>query len=204
MTANHGPACGTRSGCCGSCAGHAPDAHPDDAAVDRFAAAMKEKLAAAREKGRGGWDDKSDVSAEELSAMLIAHIWKGDPRDVANFCMFLHQRGEAITFSDNGSRLSRAVEAFQLAEQECAERHTAAGNLIEPGIAVEAGLLAALRLLGEHDGQAEAALRKVLGVVQRYLVPGGISKHDAMTEIIAIVDVVPMLCNRPEAESRTQ
>lgn len=54
MTANHGSACGARSGCCGSCAEHAPDAHPDDAAVDRFAAAMKEKLAAAREKGRGG------------------------------------------------------------------------------------------------------------------------------------------------------
>lgn len=200
MTANHGSACGARSGCCGSCAGHAPDAHPDDAAVDRFAVAMKGKLAAAREKGRGGWEDKSDVSAEELSAMLIAHIWKGDPRDVANFCMFLHQRGEAITFSDGGQRLARAVEAFQLAEQQCAEYHATAGNLIEPSITVEAGLLAALRLLGEHDGQAEAALRKVAGVIQRYMVPDGISKHDAMTEIIAIVDVVPMLCNRPEAE----
>jgi hypothetical protein len=204
MTANHGSACGTRSGCCGSCAGNATDTHPDDEAVDRFAAAMKEKLAAAREKGSGGWEDKSDVSAEELTAMLLAHVWKGDPRDVANFCMFLHQRGEAITFSDDGSRLSRAVEAFQLAEQECAERHAADGNLIEPGIAVEAGLLAALRLLGEHDGQAEVALRKVAGVIQRHMVPDGISKHDAMTEIIAIVDVVPMLCNRPEAESRPQ
>jgi hypothetical protein len=31
--------------------------HKDDIAVDRFAAAMKAKLAAARAKGRDGWDD---------------------------------------------------------------------------------------------------------------------------------------------------
>lgn len=204
MTANQDSACGARSGCCGSCAGHEPDAHPDDAAVDRFAVALKEKLAAAREKGRGGWEDKSDVSSEELSAMLVAHVLKGDPRDVANFCMFLHQRGEAITFNGDSSRLTLAVEAFQLAEQQCAEHHAAAGNLIEPGVAVEAGLLAALRLLGEHEVQAEEALLKVAGVIQRYMVPDGISKHDAMAEIIAIVDVVPMLCNRPEAESGPQ
>lgn len=68
----------------------------DNAAVDRFAAAMKGKLAVAREKGRGGWHDKADCSQEALSSMLRAHVEKGDPRDVANFCMMLHQRGEAI------------------------------------------------------------------------------------------------------------
>lgn len=60
--------------------------HPDDVAVDRFAAAMKEKLAAARAKGRSGWQQESPVV---LSEMLRAHVDKGDPRDVANFCMFL-------------------------------------------------------------------------------------------------------------------
>lgn len=39
-----------------------PAVHTDDAAVDRFAAAMKAKLAKAREKGRGGWDDKAQCS----------------------------------------------------------------------------------------------------------------------------------------------
>lgn len=73
--------------------------HPDDAAVDRFAAALKGKLAEARQKGRGGWEDKEQVSGEELSDMLVAHTAKGDPRDVAAFCMFLHQRGEAIQAS---------------------------------------------------------------------------------------------------------
>lgn len=70
--------------------------HADDIAVDRFAAAMKEKLAYARAKGRGGWQDKSDCTQQRLSDMLRAHVEKGDPRDVANFCMFLHQREEAI------------------------------------------------------------------------------------------------------------
>jgi hypothetical protein len=60
--------------------------HPDDVAVDRFAAAMKDKLAAARAKGRSGWQQCSPFV---LSEMLRAHVDKGDPRDVANFCMML-------------------------------------------------------------------------------------------------------------------
>ena len=70
--------------------------HPDAAAVDAFSAAMKDKLAEARAKGRGGWQDKADCPQQRLSDMLRAHVEKGDPRDVANFCMFLHQRGESI------------------------------------------------------------------------------------------------------------
>lgn len=68
----------------------------DDAAVDRFAAAMKEKLAAARAKGRGGWQDNEPGMQQRLSNMLRARVEKGDPLDVANFAMFLHQRSEAI------------------------------------------------------------------------------------------------------------
>lgn len=65
--------------------------HEDDAAVDLFAAAMKKKLRFAREhKGRGGWQD---CSPEELRKMLVEHLLKGDPVDVANFCMMLHQTG---------------------------------------------------------------------------------------------------------------
>lgn len=79
-----------------------PAQHPDDEAVDRFAAELKAKLADARAKGRGGWQDKTQVSAQALSDMLLAHVFKGDPRDVANFAMFLHQRGERITPSAPG------------------------------------------------------------------------------------------------------
>lgn len=81
--------------------------HPDDEAVDRFAAELKAKLADARAKGRGGWEDKAQVSAQDLSDMLLAHVFKGDPRDVANFAMFLHQRGESIApRSQQGLELS--------------------------------------------------------------------------------------------------
>lgn len=69
------------------------DAHSDDLAVDLFAHAMKQKLAQKREQGRGGWET---CPPEILSKMLIDHIAKGDPVDVANFCMMLHQTGNRI------------------------------------------------------------------------------------------------------------
>jgi len=65
----------------------------DDIAVDRFAEAMKAKLAKKRDEGRGGWET---CPGDMLSKMLIDHIAKGDPVDVANFCMMLHQNGARI------------------------------------------------------------------------------------------------------------
>lgn len=73
------------------------EAHPDDIAVDRFAGAMKTKLAKKRAEGRGGWDRKDECSPEFLSQLLREHIGKGDPVDVGNLAMMLHQRGERIT-----------------------------------------------------------------------------------------------------------
>lgn len=71
--------------------------HPDDAAVDRFALMMKEKLRVAREeKGRGGWEDKAACTEAELSTMLWQHVMKGDPVDVANLAMMLSLRDEKI------------------------------------------------------------------------------------------------------------
>lgn len=70
--------------------------HADDLAVDRFASAMKEKLARKRKEGREGWDDKEDCSDLWLSTLLREHVEKGDPLDVGNFAMMLHQRGERI------------------------------------------------------------------------------------------------------------
>lgn len=67
----------------------------DDDAVDLFAKALKEKLAIARDKGRSGWSS-DECTQEHLSALLREHVEKGDPRDVANFCMFLWMRQEAI------------------------------------------------------------------------------------------------------------
>ncbi len=71
--------------------------HPDDFAVDRFAAAMKAKMASKRAEGRSGWDDKTACSAERLQTLLVDHLTKGDPVDVGNFAMMLFNRGEWCT-----------------------------------------------------------------------------------------------------------
>lgn len=70
--------------------------HPDDVAVDRFALAMKAKLADARAKGRSGWDDPAQCSVGYLAQLLVGHLTKtnaGNFEDVANLAMMLHQRG---------------------------------------------------------------------------------------------------------------
>jgi hypothetical protein len=68
--------------------------HLDDIAIDQFAVALKAKLAASRAKGRGGWEQCDPAM---LSNMLREHVEKGDPRDVANFCMFLWWHKAAIS-----------------------------------------------------------------------------------------------------------
>jgi hypothetical protein len=71
--------------------------HTDDFFVTEFAETMKDKLALKRGEGRGGWENKEECSGEFLSQLLREHVEKGDPVDVANFCMMLHQRGERIS-----------------------------------------------------------------------------------------------------------
>jgi hypothetical protein len=66
--------------------------HPDDVAVDRFAAAMKEKLAVKRAQGRGGWDDPEQCSLDYLVRLFHDHVSKGDPIDIGNFAMMLWNR----------------------------------------------------------------------------------------------------------------
>lgn len=72
------------------------DAVNDVVCVDRFASLMKAKLAQKRAEGYGGWDDPSRCTTAHLSQLLIKHVAKGDPLDVANFAMMLHQRGARI------------------------------------------------------------------------------------------------------------
>ena len=69
-------------------------AHPDDVAVENFADAMRKKLRQSWEKkDRGGWQS---ASAAHLTYLLLEHLEKGDPVDVANFAMMLHQNGQRI------------------------------------------------------------------------------------------------------------
>ena len=71
----------------------APAQHPDTVAVNRFAEEMATKMAQARAKGRDGWET---CPPDVLSRMLREHVEKGDPRDVANFCMMLWHLGQPI------------------------------------------------------------------------------------------------------------
>lgn len=68
----------------------------DNAAVDRFALAMREKLRASRAKGRNGWQDPALCPEARLAEMLIGHLPKGNPGnliDLANLAMMLEIRG---------------------------------------------------------------------------------------------------------------
>ena len=100
-------------------------AHSDDHAVNRFAAAMKGKLQSKRLQGRGGWDGP-DCNAEILSWLLREHVEKGDPLDVGNLAMMLHQRGERIAAiqPDPDARQAALAKAFCMGRDAAAAWHT--------------------------------------------------------------------------------
>jgi hypothetical protein len=52
--------------------------HPDDIAVDLFAAAMKRKLARKRAEGRCGWNDPDKCDVSFLADLLIC--WSATSR----------------------------------------------------------------------------------------------------------------------------
>lgn len=64
----------------------------DEEAVDKFASAMKSKLAEANAEGRYGWET---LPIGFLYAQLIAQFRERavlDPVDIANFCMMIFNR----------------------------------------------------------------------------------------------------------------
>jgi len=60
--------------------------HNDDIAIDIFAEKMKRKMKESRLEGRWGW---RACTQWKLSELLRQSVEKGDPVDVANFCMML-------------------------------------------------------------------------------------------------------------------
>lgn len=69
--------------------------HPDDEAVDRFAAAMHAKMAQARAKGKEGWDDPERCDLGRLQALLHGAYLVDEWVDVANYAMMLWARGQS-------------------------------------------------------------------------------------------------------------
>lgn len=98
--------------------------HPDDFAVDRFAAALKAKLAKKRAGGMSGWDDKTACSEERLQTMLVEHVAKGDPVDVGNFAMMLFNRGESCAApAPNAAAITRAANWLRTRAEKHAEEN---------------------------------------------------------------------------------
>jgi hypothetical protein len=99
--------------------------------VDSFAEAMKQKLLAARLKGRSGWQD---CDPEDLSRMLREHVEKGDPRDVANFCMFLWHLNQPIAAQPAKPIVAWYIDRLDQActRKDVADEHAAKGAKITP------------------------------------------------------------------------
>lgn len=86
------------------------DLHPDTKSlVIRFAAALADKLHIAEKKYgySDGWKTSGWVERGECAERLVAHVRKGDPRDVAAYCAFLWYHGA-----------STALPATSVADQE--------------------------------------------------------------------------------------
>lgn len=79
-----------------------PIQHPDDAAIDKFALAMKQKMQKKRNEGRSKWDNKKEIPALQLQCLLFESTQKGDPIDVANYAMMLWHRDELTTPDTTG------------------------------------------------------------------------------------------------------
>ena len=76
-------------------------------------------MAASRAKGRGGWDDPKRCTVENLAAMLCQHVGKGDPVDIANFAMMIHQRGgNSMDVSEALGVYMKQNQAYALTPEE--------------------------------------------------------------------------------------
>jgi hypothetical protein len=115
--------------------------HSDDMAVDSFAGHMKQKLAAKRLDGRHGWSNKDllhgGISGDELSVQLRRHVEKGDPLDVANFCMMLYHRGEPITGRAPYETQEAAAARLTSAKADLLEQQVAANERMSDDLKVE-------------------------------------------------------------------
>lgn len=97
-----------------------PDLHSRTAdLVDRFAAALKEKLADAERKYgySDGWAEPDWM--QECRAELLGHIAKGDPRDVAAYCAFLWHHGESTAGASQEPRKPQPLTDEQPHHKGC-------------------------------------------------------------------------------------
>ena len=145
--------------------GQAPNLHPKTSdLVQRFAAALAEKLSAAEKKYgySDGWASPNWM--DECRQHLSAHIAKGDPRDVAAYCAFLWHHG-ATTASPQAEQQAHHEEqpdgtTIPIDPSEMAPQQPAPAPMSPANRLVAYSAATRLRELGfEWDATAEAWLQ---------------------------------------------
>lgn len=90
-----------------------PPIHTDNFQVEIFARKMKAKLAKKRAEGYDNW---RKCPINDLKDGLYQHLSKGDPIDVANYCMFLNARQETTDNPNNittvTARLNTDIDGY--------------------------------------------------------------------------------------------
>lgn len=64
--------------------------HPDDDAIDAFAAELRKRMTEKRDEGRNGWEMADPA---DLQLKLLRAIADGDPIDVGNYAMMISTLG---------------------------------------------------------------------------------------------------------------
>lgn len=88
----------------------------DAEGVDKFAKAMKRKMARKARQGRRGWNDPIACSPEYLANLLADELTAGDgqpdPVNIGNYAMMLYHRGAAgkRALRDVCKQLSEALD----------------------------------------------------------------------------------------------
>jgi hypothetical protein len=68
------------------------DERADIEGCKRFQEAMLKKLSIKRAEGKYGWNNPDVCSTQDLAVWLEEHFKKGDPVDIANYCMMIWNR----------------------------------------------------------------------------------------------------------------
>lgn len=90
--------------------------NPDHAAVDAFAAAMKEKMDEGARAGKSGWNDPARCSAFQLNQLFHEAVRNNKIVSAANYLMMLKTRG-AVTLAPDLQPITNAVAHVSDEEQ---------------------------------------------------------------------------------------
>ncbi len=116
----------------------------DELMVDSLAEAMKAKMCVTSRKGRGGWQQ---CEPKEIRRQLGEALLKGDPVDVANYCMMLFSMGEKIDMEE------RAADRMELFRERAGLQRAVVGAVFAASIDTDMSA----ETLGHRsvDGQVE-------------------------------------------------